>query len=261
MRENLKKNYHSSTIQRALDILYLFKVHTALSFAEIQESLGFNKSTLFRVLSTLQANNYLRKDEGGKYQLGLNVFILGNSASREYQLKNVASPYLETLAQKIDLTVHLGILDGVDVIIVEKAEPNKRLRMVSRIGGSVPAHCTGQGKTLLAFSPKETVEKIINAQGLQRFTPNTICTADALFVELQAIRSRGYAIDNSEHERHIRCVAVPILDGTGKIEAALSITGTVFDFPDDHSIGKSVNLLEEVRDKIRMELGYISNPL
>ena len=260
MKENLKKNYHSSTIQKALDILYLFKVHTTLSFAEIQESLGFNKSTLFRVLSTLQANNYLRKDERGKYRLGLNVFILGNSASREYQLKNVASPYLEEVAQNIELTVHLGILDGMDVIIVEKAEPNKRLRMVSRIGGSVPAHCTGQGKTLLAFSPKETVEKIINTQGLQRFTPNTICTADALFVEFQAIRSRGYAIDNSEHERHIQCVAVPILNGTGKIEAALSITGTVFDFPDDHSIRKAVNLLEEVRDKIRMELGYTSNP-
>jgi IclR family KDG regulon transcriptional repressor len=149
VRENLKKNYHSSTIQRALDILYLFKVNTALSFAEIQESLGFNKSTLFRVLSTLQANNYLRKDEGGKYQLGLNVFILGNSASREYQLKNVASPYLETLAQKIDLTVHLGILDGVDVIIVEKAEPNKRLRMVSRGLGPSPLH--GPGKNPSGF--------------------------------------------------------------------------------------------------------------
>lgn len=255
-KENLKKNYHSSTIQRALDILNLFKVHTTMSFAEIQEILGFNKSTLFRVLSTLQANKYLRKGEQGQYQLGLNVFILGNSVSREYQLKNVVSPYLEAVSQGIELTVHLGILDGMDVIIVAKAEPNKRIRMVSRIGGSVPAHCTGQGKTLLAFSPKETVEKIINTQGLQRFTPNTICTADGLFEELGAIRSRGCAIDNSEHERHIRCVAVPILDEIGKIEAALSITGTVFDFPDDHAIQKSVNLLEEVRDKIRIELGY-----
>ena len=256
MNENLKKNYHSSTIQRALDILNLFKVHTTLSFAEIQEILGFNKSTLFRVLSTLQANKYLRKNKQGQFQLGLNVFILGNSVSREHQLKNVVSPYLERITQHLDLTVHLGILDGTDVIIIGKAEPNKRIRMVSRIGGSVPAHCTGQGKTLLAFSPKETVEKIINIQGLPRFTPHTICTADALFEELGAIRTRGYAIDNSEHERHIRCVAVPILDEAGKIEAALSITGTIFDFPDEHTIRKSVDLLQEARDNIRKELGY-----
>lgn len=93
----------------------------------------------------------------------------------------------------------------------------------------------------------------IDTQGLQRFTPNTIYTADVLFEELGAIHSRGYAIDNSEHERHTRCTAIPILDGTGKIKAALSITGTVFDLPDDHTIRKPVSLLEEVGDKIRIE--------
>jgi DNA-binding IclR family transcriptional regulator len=252
----MEKSYHSSTIQRALDILTLFKDYKTLSFSEIKKLLGYNKTTLFRVLSTLQHNRYLNKKDNGGYQLGLNIFILGNRISAEYQLKKVAAPWMKKLAERTDLTVHLGILDGTNVIIIEKAEPNRMIQMVSRIGSSVPAHCTGQGKTLLAFSPKETVEKIINIQGLPRYTPQTITTADHLFTELANIRKLGFTIDNSEHEKDIRCVAVPILNETGKIEAALSITGTTTDFPGDDKTKKYTDILIEVREKIREEMGY-----
>jgi DNA-binding IclR family transcriptional regulator len=255
----MEKSYHSSTIQRALNILNLFKEHKTLSFTEIQRLLGYNKTTLFRVLSTLQHNRYLSKDQSGRYQLGLNVFILGNRISAEYQLKKVAEPLMEELAERTELTVHLGILDGTNIIIIGKAEPNSMIQMVSRIGGSVPAHCTGQGKTLLAFSPKATVEKIINSKGLLRYTPQTITTADHLFAELANIRRLGFAIDNSEHEKNIRCVAVPILNETGKIEAALSITGTTTDFPGEETIKKYADMLMKVREEIRKEMGYWSN--
>ena len=123
-------------------------------------------------------------------------------------------------------------------------------------GGKVEFGLTHKVNFPYTSFPKSEFLSNTDTQGLQGFTPNTICTADVLFEELVAIRSRGYAIDNSEHERHIRCTFVPILNGTGKIKAALSITGTVFYFPDDHAIRRSVNLLEEVRDKIRIELGY-----
>ena len=256
----MKQNYLSSTIQRALNILNLFKEHPTLSFTEIQRLLGYNKTTLFRVLATLQHNRYVSKDQSGGYQLGLNIFILGNRISAEYQLKKVAAPLMKKLAERVDLTVHLGIVDGKNIIIIEKAEPNRMVQMVSRIGASVPAHCTGQGKTLLAFSPKETVEKIINSQGLPRYTPQTITTSEHLFAELASIRRLGFAIDNSEHEKDIRCVGVPILNETGKIEAALSITGTTTDFPGEETIKKYADMLIEVREEIRNEMGYGGNP-
>jgi DNA-binding IclR family transcriptional regulator len=254
----MKKEYHSSTIQRAIDVLNIFKEHEKLSFTEMLQLLNFNKSTLFRVLSTLCDNKYLRKDDGGRYELGLNIFILGNRISGEYQLKKVAAPFMQELSRRLDLTAHLGILDGTSVIIIEKTEPHRSITMVSRIGGSVPAHCTGQGKTLLAYSPREAVENLISAHGLKRYTPHTITTANGLFEEFEAIRRRDYAVDDSEHEKHIRCVAVPILDEEEKITAALSVTGTIIDLPDNETIERTVEILWEIRDKIRKEIGYLS---
>ena len=225
----------------------------------MQQLLGFNKSTLFRVLSTLSSNKYLSKDEIGRYELGVNMFILGIRISREYQLKNVATPLMKELSEQLDLTAHLGILDGTRVVIIEKTDPHRNIRMVSRIGSTVPVHCTGQGKTLLAFSSRETIEKIINAQGLNRYTPNTVTTADGLFEELETIRKRGYAIDNSEHEKNIRCVAVPVLNEAEQIEAALSITGTIIDFPDEETMHSTAEILKEIRDKIRGKMGYLGD--
>lgn len=254
----MKEEYHSSTIRRALDVLSLFKDHSSLSLTEIQKTLGFNKTTLYRVVSTLHDNKYLRKDGRGKYELGLNVFILGNRISKEYQLINVSTPLMKDLSQSFDLTIHLGILDGTNVILIQKADPNRLIKMVCHIGESLPAHCTSQGKTLLAYSPKEIIQKIIDAHGLKRYTPHTICTTEGLLTELEAVRTRGYAIDNSEHEKNIRCVAVPILDETGRIEAALGAAGTIIDLPDEETIKKTADILKEVRDKIRKEMGYLN---
>ncbi|MGA2959823.1 MAG: IclR family transcriptional regulator [Thermodesulfobacteriota bacterium] len=254
----MKVEYHSSTIQRALDILNLFKDQPSLSLTEIQKTLGFNKATLYRVLSTLHDNGYLKKDERGRYELGLNIFILGHRISKEYQLINVATPFMKDLSQSFGLTAHLGILDGTNVIVIQKSEPNRLIKMSCQVGGSLPAHCTSQGKTLLAFSSKETVQKVIDAHGLQRYTPHTICTTEGLMAELEAVRVRGYAIDNAEHEKNIRCLGVPIFNESGKIEAALSAAGTVIDIPDEESIQKSIDRLKEARDKIKMEMGYLN---
>ena len=224
----------------------------------MQRLLDFNKSTLFRVLSTLAENKYLAKDSLGHYELGISIFILGSRLSDEYMLKTSSAPYMKELADQIDLTVHLGILEDTNVIIIEKIDPRRYVKMVSRVGGSVPAHCTGLGKILLAFSPRKNVEKIINAKGLTRYTAHTITTADELFLELETIRRRGFAVDDSEHEKKICCVAVPILDQKGDIAAGLSVTGTRIDLPDDEMITQTVQKLKKTANKIRKKMGYIS---
>ncbi len=253
----MKQEYHSSTIQRALDILNLFKDQTSLSFVDMQKKLGFNKTTLYRVLSTLIDNRYLEKDESGRYGLGLNIFILGNRLSKGHHLIHVADPFMKELSQSLGLTAHLGILDGVEVIVIHKTEPDRLIKMVCQIGGSLPAHCTSQGKVFLAHSPKETVQRIIDRNGLRRYTPHTICTTEGLWKELEAVRNQGYAVDDAEHEKNIRCIAVPIFDETGKIEAAISAAGTVIDIPDEEAIRKIVDQLKEIRNRIRKEMGYV----
>ena|SRR5690554_4188282 len=253
----MEKKYQSTTIQKALDILNLFKKNGKLSFTEIKDKLGYNKSTLFRVLYTLEHNKYLSKDKHGRYELGINIFILGNQLSGPNKLKKVAAPYLKTLSMETNLTVHLGILEGLNIIIIDKYNPPKSsINMVSRIGSSVPVHCTGQGKTLLAYSSKVMVEKIVNHHGLKRYTPHTITTFDDLLNELDIIRKRGYTIDDSEHEQNIRCIGVPIFNQEGEVEAALSITGLVMNLQDEEEIEKHVNILQETKDKIEEKLCY-----
>jgi len=252
----MKPEYQSSTIQKALDILNLFHEHESMSFMEIQKRIGFNKSTLFRIIATLVHNHFLRKTESGRYELGLAIFILGHRMALERHLKSIASPLMKKLSDELQFTVHLGIIERNNIIIIEKAEPLRNIKMVSRVGTSVPAHCTSQGKTLLAFSPHETVERIVNAYGLNRFTPNTITTYDSLLIELEQIRKRGYAVDNSEHEKNIKCIGVPILDREGAVVAALSVTGLITDFPNEEVLGQCVRLLFKIRDDISREMGY-----
>lgn len=247
--------YNVSTVQKAIDILELFKKNHKLSFTDIQENLGYNKSTLFRFLYTLEQNKFLFKDKHGKYELGINIFILGNQISKVSKLEKVSSTYLKQLAETTRLTVHLGTIDGLDVIIIGKYQPsNSTIIMVSRIGSTIPAHCTGQGKVLLAFSSRDKVEKIINTHGLRRYTPNTITTVYELFEELQQIKDHGYAIDNAEHEKHIHCIALPIFNESEKLVAAVSITGLEMDFREEETVKKHVYLIENTINKIKHTL-------
>jgi len=253
----MQEKYNVFTIQKGINILNLFKKYNKLSFTDIQKDLKYNKSTLFRILYTLEKNKYLSKDKNGRYELGLNIFILGNQISRVNKLKKVSDFYLKELAEQVNLTVHIGMLDGLNVIILDKYDsPNSSIKMVSRIGASVPAHCTGQGKVLLAYSSRDKVEKIINTYGLHRYTPNTITTPKELFAELQKIRKCRYSIDNSEHEKNIHCIAIPILNEFNELEAAISITGLVIDFPSQEVVNENIRLLQMTKDKIREKMNY-----
>ena len=234
----------------------LFKNHSKLSFTDIQGLLGFNKSTLSRLLKTLEYNRFLHRDEHGRYSVGLELFVLGNQFSNSFQVKRVAMPFLKDLSLKLNLTIHLGVLDGTEIVIIDKCNPPNNIALLSRVGSTVPAHCTGQGKVLLAFSSPGLIEAVIAKHGLKAFTPTTITTSKDLFFELAKIRSQGYAVDYSEHEQHTRCVAVPLLNHeTETVEAAISCTGLITEMTDDVLVN-TAPILKEVRDKIAIELGF-----
>ena len=183
---------------------------------------------------------------------------MGNQISRIGKLKKASEPYLKELAEETNLTSHIGILEELQVLIIGKHNPsNSSIKMVSRIGAPVPAHCTGQGKVLLAYSPRKIVKKIIKKYGLKRFTSNTITLPDDFLVELEKIREREYAIDNSEHEKYIYCIAFPIMNEFNELEAAISITGLMMDFSNREVANKNIRLLRKTRDKIREKMNYI----
>jgi DNA-binding IclR family transcriptional regulator len=251
----MNKKYHSSTIQRAIDILNLFIEHDKLSFTEMKEILGYNKSTLYRVLSMLDENNYLNKDTNNRYQLGINIFILGNKFSKENQIKHIAEPFMEEISKKTGLTTELGIIEGRDVVILCKVDPPESLmKFISLAGVVIPAHCTGIGKSLLAFSKEEQVNDIIDYHGLKKYNSNTITSRDELMQEIKEIRERGYSINNGEQEEYIKNISLPILNKKGYAEAAIGVTGFTLKFDEKNAMENYYSLLKDTANKIEKKL-------
>jgi DNA-binding IclR family transcriptional regulator len=224
--------YRIKVLEKALAVLELFDEQgKELTVTEIGERLGLHKTTAFRIATVLDQAGYLEKAHGSaKYRLGFKLFHLGSLVEGGTELKRRARPILEQLKQDCEETVHLVVLSRGEALYLDKIDGRRTVRVVSRVGMTLPAHCSGVGKMLLAHLPDDEVETIVRAKGLKRFTPNTITERPALRAELRRIRERGYAIDDEEIEIGLRCVAAPIEDATGKVIGALSISGPAFRF-------------------------------
>ena len=214
------------TVRNAVRILDLLGREQGLGVTRISRLLGLPKSSAHDLLSTLHAEGLVDKDaDRNLYRLGLKLFELGSMARANLELRRIAAPYLKTLNQSLDETVHLTILDGYEVLYIECFESTKQLRTYSVIGVRAPLHCTAVGKAILAFLGRDKMGEIIKAMGLPRFTENTITAPEALEAEMARIRQVGFAVDDAEHELGVRCVGAPIRDHEGIVVASMSVSG------------------------------------
>jgi DNA-binding IclR family transcriptional regulator len=244
------------TVHRAIEILDLIAGKGPLGVSEISRILELPKSSAHNILETLVANRVLEKDtERNSYVLGSKLVELGNQAQESLEVKRVAARYLRRLNSELDETVHLTVLDHDEVVYVDCLESKKRLRAYSVIGVRAPLYCTAVGKAIMAHLDPEDVDRIVKTQGLAAFTSATITTRSRLDTELAETRRRGYAIDNAEHEEHLRCVGAPIRDHSGQVFAALSVSG-----PSQRITRKAVPSIAErvmaAADEISTRLGY-----
>ncbi len=197
--------------------------------AELAETVHLHKSTVHRILMILEGYRIVYRDpQTGRYRLGLRLFELGTIAIGSFNIRERARRHLEQLLYEVDETVHLCVLDGGEVLYLDKFEPSRSVRMASRIGRRNPAHCTAVGKAILAWLPEGEVDQILQKRGLQRLTKNTITTPAELKADLKTIRRRGFSIDNEEVEEGVRCVGAAVLDHAGRPLAAISISAPSF---------------------------------
>jgi IclR family KDG regulon transcriptional repressor len=190
-------------------------------------SLHMDKSTVYRFLNSLKELGFVRQDpETEQYSMTLKLFEIGMAVLDRLELWREAQPVIKQVAQATGETVHLASLDGDGLVYLGKIESSKTLRvsMMSRVGQSAPAYCTGLGKTLLAHLARDRVTEILNREKMVRFTERTITKRADLDRELETIRRTGYAVDNEEHEIGVRCVAAPVYDNAGEVIAAVSIS-------------------------------------
>ncbi|MGP3535643.1 IclR family transcriptional regulator [Microbacterium sp. RD1] len=219
-----ERNGPISVIGRVSAIIGCFaETDTTLTVGEIARRTGIAKTTVWRLSSELAEHGLLDASSDG-LSLGLRLFELGESTSRPRSLRRLALARMEALRQQTGLTVHLAVIRGVDVVYIEILHARASPKMPSRVGGRVPAHATGVGKALLAFSPAPVLETVLQ-RGLEAVGPHTITDPDALRAELARVRERGIATEREESAAGVACVAVPIVLADGAVTAALSVSG------------------------------------
>jgi len=214
----------TSTLARAAMIMNSF--HGAapeLSMTDVVRRTGLPRSSVHRILEQLVGLRALERS-GSRYRLGIRVIELGALAAHQNRLREVSLPFLHELHETTGHLVHLAILDGHEIIYLEKISGSAGARIPSRLGARQPAYCTGAGKAILAFSEAATVEAAL-AAGLTPRTPFTITRPRLFRQELAHIRERGVAFDREEGFRGIFCIAAPIRDGSGQAVAAISLSG------------------------------------
>ena len=220
------------TIERVSGILdVLAQYPSGISLGELSENVRLPKGTTHRILSSLSYFGFVRQETTTKnYSLGFKLVELGNRLLNQIDLREEARPFLIELAQRTKETVHLLILDQQEILYIDKLEAVNHdvgFRMTSRVGLRIPAHACASGKMLLAYLADEELEQFIAKKGLKKITENTISDPQKLKEQLKKIRAQGYSLDEQEREKGVRCVAAPIRNESGKVVAAISVSGTV----------------------------------
>jgi DNA-binding IclR family transcriptional regulator len=220
------------TIERVAGILdVLAQYPGGISLGELSEKVQLPKGTTHRILSSLSYFGFVRQEATTKnYSLGFKLVELGNRLLNQLDLREEARPFLIELAQRVKETVHLVILDQQEIVYIDKLEAVDHdigFRMTSRVGLRIPAHACASGKVLLAHLSEQELEQFLAAKDLKKITENTISEPKMLKEELSKIRAQGFAYDEQEREKGIRCVAAPIRNESGEVVASISISGTI----------------------------------
>ena len=256
MANNGKRTYNITALQRGLKLLNLFaKAERGLTATQVAKLSGLPISTVHRFLMNLDSSGFLTSTGNGNYHLGIACFSLGQSALGHLDIRRLSLPYLQELHQHTRETIHLTVRHELSAVYVEKLDSPEPLRIFSRIGATVPLYCTAVGKVMLAFMTQEELARVLSQMELKRRTQNTFGNLQELQTEVERVRRAGYACDLEENELHIRCVAAPIWDHTGAVNASLSITGPAVRMPMTR-LRQLAPLVMQAGLKISRELGF-----
>jgi DNA-binding IclR family transcriptional regulator len=242
-------------VDRALDILLCFsQEQPTLSLTQLAEQIALSKSTVHRLLTTLETKRFVSRDKAtGAYHLGYRLMEMAALVLQDADRQQWVSPYLQGLSDECGETVDLAVLDGPHVVYLQVVESLHRVKIAAAVGQRLPVHCTASGKAFMAFLPEEEVSQIL-ATGLTPYTERTRVALPDLLEDLRLTRSRGFAVSTGEYEHDIHAIAAPILDAEGYPMAVIAIVGPSYRLPHERmlELGESARL---TTDTIRREIG------
>jgi IclR family transcriptional regulator, pca regulon regulatory protein len=258
---SLREPRYSQSLERGLAILSCFTPkRPVLGIADIADELGMSRSTTHRYVITLVALGYLEQGASRKYRLGLRVTNLGMSALNSTGLREHAHPYLEELRQRTSYTTSLGVLDGADIVYVDRA---RSLRRGQGNGGGdlhpgsrLPAHSTAMGKMLLAYLPEADQRELLASMKLTKQGPNTITSKKALREELDEVREEGFAVNDEELAADLYAIAAPVRNEGREVVAAINIAAASSMISLEEMVDALTPHLLSTADRISARLGY-----
>lgn len=217
----------------------------SMTVGELSEVTGLPKTTVHRIVTSLREVGML--DQEGRrqgYRLGLKMFHYGSSVLASLDTPTRAHPHIAKLQQLTGEVIHFHMFDGSLMVCVEHEEMLASSRTTL---DAAPTYCTSVGKAFLAFQSDELIRKIASP-GLHAYTGNTITKLDDLNIELERIRQQGYAVDDEEIEEGLRCIGAPVRDGTGRVFAAVSVSGPAERMPDGRLVGLAPAVIQTAND-------------
>lgn len=216
-------------VERALDVLLCFSSQTPeLTMTQIADQIGIHKSTVHRLLGTLERRRFVQRDPAsGAYRLGIRLLQMAYLTLEHNDLRRLTMPFMRQLLDRYQESVDLSVLDETDVVYVNHIDGPQRVKVAATTGQRLPAFATASGKAILAYLSEDTVRRLLT-QGMPRYTEHTPQTPEAALEDLKQVLERGFAYSVEEYEDGISAVAAPILNKGGQPFAAVAIVGPAF---------------------------------
>lgn len=231
-------------IDRALNVLEcLAQSRKGYSVSELSRRLALPKSSVHLILRTLERRGYLQKQSsGGRYKFGLQLVTLSRVALESVELRDDARPSLTALAEQTGLTVHIGVLERRELVIIERIESSGAIRVASWIGRRMDINTTAVGKAVRAYLPEAEVDHDSRPGQLTRQSDRAVGSSAALRADLDRVRTLGYAVCDEDEQNGVRGVGAPVLNRQGHAIAAVGLAGTTFQIPPERldALGRAV---------------------
>lgn len=215
------------TLDKAIAVLNALNKHKSLGVTEIGQMLEEDKSTIYRILATLEKYELVTKNQSTKkYKLGLGLLKLCANISSDSDFTKIARPFLKELKQNTSESSHTCVLTKNDTaIFLDNINQDAVLSINTQIGTEQPLHCAAVAKSIIAFLPKERLNAIVDKIELTPYTMRTITSKTSLLEHLEKVRAQGYSVDDEEIYTGVRCVAAPIINANGDVIASIGVSG------------------------------------
>lgn len=252
----MAERYRVPSIDRAFQVLSLLAQHGSLSLTDLVKLSSIPKTSLYRILSTLETRRAVLSNGQGEYRLGSIMLELSSHYLDGFEFHREAYEPMRDLASACGETVFLAHLEEGAVIYTRRVESPRSITAVRKLGNRAPAHCTATGVAMLAFSPRVEVDALLDAHGLEAFNEATVTDRDSFYNRLEQVRQSGIAVVDGEYEKELLCISAPVLDHHKHPKAAITVALLSQTKPSPERIAETAELVKQAGARLSRLSGY-----